>query len=72
MEHSLSEKLVSTLTPIVGPEGLRANVTIEYDLASSDSTQETYDPNGSVVLTSQISEDHCGGLGLGRNTWHAQ
>jgi flagellar M-ring protein FliF len=57
MEHSLSEKLVATLTPIVGPEGLRANVTIEYDLASSDSTQETYDPNGSVVLTSQISED---------------
>jgi flagellar M-ring protein FliF len=58
MEHNLSEKLVSTLTPVVGPEGLRANVTIEYDLASSDSTQETYDPNGSVVLTSQISEDH--------------
>jgi flagellar M-ring protein FliF len=57
MEHSLSEKLVSTLTPVVGSEGLRANVTIEYDLASSDSTQETYDPNGSVVLTSQISED---------------
>jgi flagellar M-ring protein FliF len=58
MEHSLSEKLVSTLTPVVGSQGLRANVTIEYDLASSDSTQETYDPNGSVVLTSQISEDH--------------
>jgi flagellar M-ring protein FliF len=58
MEHRLSEKLVSTLAPIVGAEGLRANVTIEYDLASSDSTQETYDPNGSVVLTSQISEDH--------------
>jgi flagellar M-ring protein FliF len=58
MEHNLAEKLVSTLAPVVGPEGLRANVTIEYDLASSDSTQETYDPNGSVVLTSQTSEDH--------------
>ena len=58
MENSLSEKLVSTLTPVVGPEGLRANVTVEYDLGSSDSTQETYDPNGSVVMTSQISEDH--------------
>jgi flagellar M-ring protein FliF len=56
-EHRLSEKLVSTLAPLVGREGLRANVTVEYDLASSDSTQETYDPNGSVVLTSQISED---------------
>jgi flagellar M-ring protein FliF len=58
MERNLSEKLVSTLTPVVGAEGLRANVTLEYDLTSSDSTQETYDPNGSVVLTSQISEDH--------------
>lgn len=57
MEHRLSEKLVSTLTPLVGREGLRASVTVEYDLASSDSTQESYDPNGSVVLTSQVSED---------------
>jgi len=58
MENSLSEKLISTLTPVVGAAGLRANVTVEYDLASSDSTQETYDPNGSVVLTSETSEDH--------------
>jgi flagellar M-ring protein FliF len=58
LERHLSEKLVSTLTPVVGPDGLRASVTIEYDLSSSDSTQETYDPNGSVVLTSQTSEDH--------------
>jgi flagellar M-ring protein FliF len=58
MEHSLSEKLVSTLAPVVGREGLRANVTIEYDLASSDNTQESYDPNGSVVLTSQVSDEH--------------
>jgi flagellar M-ring protein FliF len=57
-EKNLSEKLVSTLTPVVGPEGLRANVTVEYDLESSDNTQETYDPNGSVVTMSQISEDH--------------
>jgi flagellar M-ring protein FliF len=58
MERSLSEKLISTLTPVVGSEGMRANVTLEYDLASSESTQETYDPNGAVVLTSQVSEEH--------------
>lgn len=58
IEKSLSEKLVSTLTPVVRPEGLRAIVTVECDLGSSDSTQETYDPNGSVVMVSQISEDH--------------
>jgi flagellar M-ring protein FliF len=58
IENSLSEKLISTLTPVVGPEGLRASVTVECDLGSSDSTQESYDPNGSVVMVSQISEDH--------------
>jgi len=58
LENSLSEKLVSTLTPVVGPDGLRASVTVECDLGSSDSTQETYDPNGSVVTLSQTSEDH--------------
>jgi flagellar M-ring protein FliF len=57
MENHLTEKLVSTLAPLVGREGLRASVTLEYDLASTESTQETYDPNGSVVLTSQVSQD---------------
>jgi flagellar M-ring protein FliF len=57
MENHLTEKLVSTLAPLVGREGLRATVTVENDLASSESTQETYDPNGSVVLTSQVSQD---------------
>ena len=57
MENRLSGKLVSTLAPLVGREGLRASVTVENDLASSESTQETYDPNGSVVLTSQVSQD---------------
>jgi len=57
MESRLTEKLVSTLAPLVGREGVKASVTVEYDLASSESTQETYDPNGSVVLTSQVSQD---------------
>jgi flagellar M-ring protein FliF len=47
----------------VGPGKARANVTVEYDLATSDSMQETYDPNGSVVLTSQISTERVGETG---------
>jgi len=56
-ETALAQKVVATLEPVVGPGRARANVTVEYDLATSDSTQETYDPNGAVVLTSQISEE---------------
>ena len=59
-ETALAQKVVATLEPVVGPGKARANVTAEYDLATSDSTQETYDPNGSVVLTSQISEENVG------------
>jgi flagellar M-ring protein FliF len=60
-ETALARKIVATLEPVVGPGKARANVTAEYDLATSDSTSETYDPNGSVVLTSQISQEGGGG-----------
>jgi flagellar M-ring protein FliF len=59
-ETALAHKVIATLEPVVGLGKARANVTVEYDLATSDSTQETYDPNGSVVLTSQISEERDG------------
>ena len=59
-ETALAQKIVTTLEPVVGEGKARANVTVEYDLATSDSTQETYDPNGAVVLTSQISQESAG------------
>ena len=62
-EATLARKVVATLEPVVGPGKARANVTVEYDLTTSDSLQETYDPNGAVVLTSQISEEREGETG---------
>ncbi|MGD1104380.1 MAG: flagellar basal-body MS-ring/collar protein FliF [Terriglobia bacterium] len=59
-ETALAQKVVATLEPFVGPGKARANVTVEYDLATSDSTQETYDPNGAVVVTSQTSTERVG------------
>jgi flagellar M-ring protein FliF len=63
LEVALAQKIVATLEPVVGPGKARANVNVEYDSATSDSMQETYDPNGSVVLTSQISTEHVGESG---------
>jgi len=62
-ETALAQKVVATLEPVVGEGKARANVTVEYDLATSDSTQEIYDPNGAVLLTSQISEERVGETG---------
>jgi flagellar M-ring protein FliF len=64
-ETALAQKIVTTLEPVVGPGKARANVTVEYDLATSDSMQETYDPNASVVLTSQVSDEREGETGVG-------
>jgi flagellar M-ring protein FliF len=57
LEVALSQKIVDTLGPLAGPSQVRANVTVEYENGSNESTQETYDTNDSVVLTSQMTAD---------------
>jgi len=57
LETDLAQRLVDTLTPIVGQGGVKASVTVERDPTSGESTQEVYDPNGSVVLTSEESQE---------------
>lgn len=56
-EQALDQKLTATLSPILGADHFVAKATVEYDQASSDNTQETYDPKDSVVLTSQTTSD---------------
>lgn len=60
MEADLAQRLVDTLTPIVGQGKVKASVTVERDPTSGESTQEVYDPNGSVVLTSELSQEQGG------------
>lgn len=56
-EQALDQKLTATLSPILGADHFVAKATVEYDQASSENTQETYDPKDSVVLTSQTTSD---------------
>jgi flagellar M-ring protein FliF len=57
LETALADKLVATLVPVVGEDQVKAKITVEYDMGSSEQTQEAYDPNDSVVLTSQSSSE---------------
>lgn len=57
MEAALSQKIVDTLGPLAGPGQVRASVTVEYENGSNETTQESYDTNDSVVLTSQMTAD---------------
>jgi flagellar M-ring protein FliF len=61
---SLSERLISTLEPIVGANKIRASVNVNYDQGTTDESQEKYDPAVSVLLTDQKSEDQAGGSSI--------
>ena len=60
MEQALEAKLIETLEPVTGPGNVRASVTVDYDPTATDVTQETYDPNQTVTLTMQRTEQTTG------------
>jgi len=59
-EEALEEKLVTTLEPVTGAGNVRASVTLDYDAAATDETQETYDPDQTVTLSMQRTEQTAG------------
>lgn len=60
LEHDLLAKIRSTLDPLLGAEKYRAGVTLECDFTSGEQSEETFDPDRSVILTAQKSEDSAG------------
>lgn len=62
-EARLTQRLVSTLEPVVGADAIRASVNIDYDHGSVEQSEEKYDPTVSAVLSSQKSEDQASGGG---------
>ena len=55
-EQALEEKLVSTLEPITGVGNVRASVNLDYESAALEETDETYDPDQTVTLSMQRTE----------------
>ncbi len=55
-EQALEEKLIATLEPVTGAGNVRASVTLNYDPAATDETEETYDPDQTVTLSMQRNE----------------
>ena len=48
---------------MVGAGHVRASVHVEYDLSTSEDTEEVYDPKATATLTQQKSEENAGGGG---------
>ena len=59
-EQALEDKLVATLEPVTGAGNVRASVTLDYDPAATDETQESYDPDKTATLTVERSEQTTG------------
>ena len=59
-EQALEEKLVATLEPVTGAGNVRASVTLNYNPAETEETKETYDPDKTVTLTMQRTEQTAG------------
>jgi flagellar M-ring protein FliF len=61
LETTMAERIVETLTPVVGADHVKSSVTIDYNSNSGESTQELYDPNATAMLTSQMTQDQTTG-----------
>jgi flagellar M-ring protein FliF len=59
-EQQLTRRLISTLSPVVGADGIHATVNVEYETGSSEESQEKYDPSVSAPLNMQRSEETLG------------
>jgi flagellar M-ring protein FliF len=61
-EARLTDRLINTLEPVVGTNAIRASVNVEFDQASTDESDEKYDPASSALLSMQRTEDEAGGV----------
>ena len=61
VEQALEEKLIATLEPVTGAGNVRASVTLDYDPAATEETRESYDPDQTVTLSMQRTEQTAGG-----------
>jgi flagellar M-ring protein FliF len=59
-EQALEDKLVATLEPVTGVGNVRASVTLDYDPAAKEETEESYDPDQTVTLSMQRTEQAAG------------
>jgi flagellar M-ring protein FliF len=57
IEHDLVSKISETLEPLLGANMFRAGASVDCDLTSGDQQEETFDPDKSVMVTSQKTED---------------
>jgi len=57
VQNSYAERIVNLLTPMLGPDRVRATVNAEIDFTVREETRESYDPQNTVVRSEKVSQD---------------
>jgi flagellar M-ring protein FliF len=57
IESAYVRRILDILTPLVGPEGVRAQVVADIDFTAVEETSELFDPNTTAIRSEQLSED---------------
>ena len=57
MEETYRNRIISLLTPIVGPGNINAQVNLDIDFTRSEVTEEIVDPDGNALRSEQNTED---------------
>ncbi len=57
MEEDYSQRIVSMLTPLLGPDRVRAQVVAQIEMSATEEAREQYRPESQVVRSEQVSED---------------
>jgi flagellar M-ring protein FliF len=60
LEKDLLSKADATLEPLLGPGRYRIGLSVDCDFSSGEQSEELYDPDKSVMLTSQKTEENGG------------
>ena len=61
LELSYVNSIETILTPMVGPDGVRAQVNADLDFTQSEQTRESYDPDAPSVRSERsLEEEHTG------------
>src|SRR6056297_3051631 len=57
LEETYVRRITELLAPVLGMDGFRAQVAAAVDFTLVESTEESFDPNSTVLRSEQVSED---------------
>jgi len=57
VQNTYAERIVNLLTPMMGPDRVRATVNADIDFTAREETRELFDPANAVLRSEQVSRD---------------